>query len=498
MKLRWAFLLPVLTILASSFAVCQAQSQGYAGAPGMVPGSVWSTQPPMMGGGYGPPPGGGPMMGGGMPPGYDPRMAAMQAQAMMPMQGGGMPMQGAMPMQGGMPMQGAMPMQGGMGMPPDAYGYGGYGPEGGGYGPEAGGECPGCGGMGCRMCRRGIHNGLLGDVLGIVGPYPDGGCAAVRWYDVSLDFMMLERDDAGTNRAIASDGVSGPIVLSTNQLDDFKQAPSFRVSAAFQVAPGASLEFTYFGLFSFNSYAQASSPSNNLYSVVSQFGTMPPFGFDETDESDFQSIQYKSTFDNYEANLRRRWMSPNSRYQGSWLIGARFFQLDEKFKYLTQSDVSNGLPAPRSEAEFNTDVNNALTGIQIGGDVWTCLLPGLRIGGEGKVGVYGNYMNVNNIIGSTSLANAGQPAFQDGKKSGGVAFIGQLEGMVTYRVSQQWTLKGGYQVLYVDGVALATENFNAVPPNVFAPPPGVNRVPFVNSSGSVFYNGYTVGAEFMW
>jgi hypothetical protein len=264
------------------------------------------------------------------------------------------------------------------------------------------------------------------------------------------------------------------------------------------VAPGASLEFTYFGLFSFNSYAQVASPTDDLFSVISQFGTTPPFGFQETDESDFQSISYKSTFDSYEANLRRRWMAPNSRYQGSWLIGARYFQLDEQFKYLTQSDVNNNLPAPRSQAIFNTGVNNALTGLQIGGDIWTCILPGLRVGGEGKVGVFGNYMNVNNAIGSTSLSDAGQPTFHDGKKGGGVAFIGQAEAMATYRLNYQWTLKAGYQVLYVDGVALATENFNTLPPAVFSPPPGVNRTPFINSSGSLFYHGYTVGAEFMW
>src|SRR5688572_4677538 len=58
------------------------------------------------------------------------------------------------------------------------------------YGPtnaeDFGGDCPYCGGAGCGHCSG--HNGLLGDVLGIVGPYPDGGCGAVRWYDLSLDY----------------------------------------------------------------------------------------------------------------------------------------------------------------------------------------------------------------------------------------------------------------------------------------------------------------------
>jgi hypothetical protein len=70
--------------------------------------------------------------------------------------------------------------------------------------------------------------------------------------------------------------------------------------------------------------------------------------------------------------------------------------------------------------------------------------------------------------------------------------------LVTYRVNQQWTLRGGYHFLYVDGVALAPENFNTVPPATFFPPPGVNREPFINTGGNVFYHGFFAGAEFMW
>jgi hypothetical protein len=45
----------------------------------------------------------------------------------------------------------------------------------------------------------------------------------------------------------------------------------------------------------------------------------------------------------------------------------------------------------------------------------------------------------------------------------------------------------------VDGVALASENFNATPP-VLSP----LHVPRLNDNGNVFYHGWNVGCEYMW
>src|SRR6185295_13638969 len=95
--------------------------------------------------------------------------------------------------------------------------------HGGGYGPPPGGMdagCPYCGGQGCQQCQGGydpagadgtwMPNGLLGDVLGLVAPYPDGGCAAPRWYDFAVDYMMLKRDNTGRSDLVLSTfGVNG-------------------------------------------------------------------------------------------------------------------------------------------------------------------------------------------------------------------------------------------------------------------------------------------------
>jgi hypothetical protein len=71
--------------------------------------------------------------------------------------------------------------------------------------------------------------------------------------------------------------------------------------------------------------------------------------------------------------------------------------------------------------------------------------------------------------------------------------------MMLYRLNYNWTFKLGYQFLFVDGVALASENFNPTPPSVFAGVPGdLIRRPTINDNGNAFYHGLMAGVEFMW
>lgn len=489
MKMRWAWSWAWLSFVAASVAGMPVLAQG----PGPVMPAMGYPMPAgipngsqEMAGRMGGPPAGMPMP----PPGY------------------------ALPGMGG-PGMGGGPGYGqptGM-MSPDAYGaFGASSPEMmyGGMEGAGGDGCPYCGGAGCDMCSQGHghhidshgEGGLLGDVLGCVAPYPDGGCGAVRWFDFSFDVMALRRDSGVRNTDLTSLGISGPIVLSTDDFDFDDSEGGFRFTGQLQTGPGSSLEFTYYGLFYYEDELVVTrtgpTATDGLFSVFSQFGNVPLGGFDETDNADINVARYDSTFDNYEINFRQRWMAPNCRYQGSWLVGVRFFELDENFFLFTSSVAGSGDPLNPAAATFNTRTTNALTGIQIGGDVWVCLLPGLRLGAEVKGGVFGNHANADsNIQVNTQPLGINNP-FEEQAENNDIAFVGNADLLVTYRVNQQWTLRGGYHFLYVDGVALAPENFNTVPPAIFFPPPGVNREAFINDNGNVFYHGFFAGAEFMW
>ncbi len=465
MNVRWASTLPLVISMVLASVHSQAYGQGPTPAYGPAPAGVPSYAP-------GPPMGIPPsamMPGPGAYPPPSPAYAPGEQFVSPP------------PDQGG--MMGAPGMEmGGMGGP----GMGGPG------------GCDLCGGAGCPHCPsihgHGRHgDGLFHDLFGWLLPYPDGGCGAPRWYDFSLEYMYLQRETtASPTTDFTSAGVAGPIVLSTDDLD-FDASHSFRFTAMIQAGAGSNWEFNYFGLHFFDSEATVSDPTNSLFSVFSDFGTNPFLGFEGTDESDFQAIRYNSDFDNFEINFRQRWTAPNCRYQGSWLAGVRYFKLEENFLYLTQADTFGGVPGPRQTVAFTTDTYNSLTGAQIGGDLWACIVPGIKVGGEVKAGVYGNYAGVDNIITSSEAA---LPFVEELNRSD-VAFIGEANLQALYRISYNWTLKFGYTLLYADGVALAPNNFNTTPPAVLFPTPE-NRTAFLDMNNSVFYHGFTGGVEFLW
>ncbi len=398
------------------------------------------------------------------------------------------------------------PMPPGPGGPPGMMGPGMMGPSPGMYDPDAmggmgmAGPADGMGGMDCPPGMDGgmggggrYCNGLLGDILGIIAPYGDGGCAAPRWFDIDIGVMSLKRDNTGRNIDFASAGglpAGNATTLSLDDLD-FDYSTSVKFTAMLQWGPGSDVEFTYYGLFGWTEQGTLAD-DDNIFSVYSNFGTVPLGGFDETDPADSATIRYYSTFDNYEVNFRQRWQSPNCRYQGSWLYGVRYFQLDEDFNY--RIDVDNG--AFTGSTITNVNTNNAMTGLQFGGDVWICLIPGLRVGGEGKFAVLANHANIDSSITVNGAVPPVAP-FVDGSVVGDVAFLGDLAAYATYRVNYHWTLKGGIQALYLDGAALAADNFNPVPPNIFAG--GVpNRQPLRNENADVLWYGWTFSAEYLW
>ena len=359
---------------------------------------------------------------------------------------------------------GAAPEMGYGDAPMDMSGYGGYGGE------EGGEYCP--------------PGGHFGGLLGLIGPYADGGCCAPRYYDFSLEAMWLQRDGE-RSVPLASQGINGPIVLSTDQFR-FDERPSFRFSAWLQFRSMGNLEFNYYGLFHHGDQVQVTDPNDTLFSALSNFGNQPQGGFLEDANARYVRQELSSTFDNFEINYRRHWQGPDCRFQGSYIFGVRYFKFDEDFDFISVSTVN------AAQLRYHVDTDNSLVGPQTGGDIWVCIIPGLRLGAESKFGVYGNHASQGTRLTATSL---GTP-FLESAGSDDVAFVSDASVYLTYRLSYQLNLKLGYNMLYADGLALGGENFNPTPPNVLLA--GSTREATLNDNGSVFYTGASIGMEYNW
>jgi hypothetical protein len=74
-----------------------------------------------------------------------------------------------------------------------------------------------------------------------------------------------------------------------------------------------------------------------------------------------------------------------------------------------------------------------------------------------------------------------------------ISFLAEASVMVNYRINHRLTFRAGYEVVFVEGVALALENFNPEIP-LF----GVVRTPSFSDGGKLLYDGFTIGGEWMW
>lgn len=347
--------------------------------------------------------------------------------------------------------------------------YGAQGFHGGGCGP---GGC-GAGGCGAGGCGLGNH-----------GPFGDGGCCTPMWYDLHVEWMNLRRDGVGDNIDITSRNAGGPIVLSTDDLD-LGEANGFRLTYAFLIGASTALEVSYFGAFEWDS-SSAVTGDGDLYSVFSGFGQTinPGVGFPGTvDAANYHSISYESELNNVEVNMRRRWVSENCLFHGSYLGGLRYLSLREYFNHATEAASGGSL-------NYDLDTKNDLFGAQIGTDMYMCISPRFKLGLEIEAGIYANSADADTYVTGVDVDTPIVPVSEsEGETDVAGVFEAGIIGI--FKVTPRWTIRGGYQGLSLNGVALATENFNTAAPLL-------PRTAFIDSNGDAYYHGATLGSTFVW
>ena len=359
--------------------------------------------------------------------------------------------------------------------------------------------CQYCGYAGCPRCGWGL--GLLAGnrckgLLGRLVPFSEGGVASQRWYDISVEGTAFKRTkDAGAFNFSSQGAGTNNFVLSSNDAQLDKLRAGLAVSGCLQTGVGSNLEMQYFGLNNWNSNATARAvPANTptLYSFISNFGTAPVNGFDDSDRSFTHSLAYESAIHNLELNFRRRWVGPYGWFQGSFLGGFRYFDLDERMNFSARGENNNALANNGLRFfDYTVGTKNTLTGFQLGTDLWLNVVPGIKTGVELKGGLFGNQSELDSVINANSLVG-----FREQQSDGRAAFLGQVSLMTLYRISYSWTLRGSYQYMYIDNVALAPENFNSTPPALILP--AAARNVRINNDGEVAYSGFTFGAEYLW
>jgi hypothetical protein len=151
-----------------------------------------------------------------------------------------------------------------------------------------------------------------------------------------------------------------------------------------------------------------------------------------------------------------------------------------------------------AEGLYDENIKNDMAGFQTGGDVWLHVRQGVRIGAEGKVGLMNNHYTLVNTFSTDPVAGT-PPDFTESFEKDQPALTVEASADLVWDVCPSWSVRVGYEMLFLNSVLLAGENFNTG--TVYNGITGVDlpeRVPFVNDQGNAFYHGGHLGMEYTW
>jgi hypothetical protein len=235
------------------------------------------------------------------------------------------------------------------------------------------------------------------------------------------------------------------------------------------------LEFVYFQIDGWNA-ARSTGPDPNNWLVMKA-----PGGFvQEQDNKDTQMMVWGYSSRLYNAEVNARW---NLWRHVTVLAGFRWVNLSE--------DLQGTLPPERTVPFWDTQTKNNLYGFQIGAEGKLFERGRFSIGCTGKAGVFDNHAE------ETTTASIYRILFGESDSTDHVAFVGEVGVQCKYQVTQQLSLRAGYEAIWLQGVALAPGQIpqtvthdSLLPQEIYLQPLGVN------CGSGVFYHGATAGLEY--
>jgi hypothetical protein len=183
----------------------------------------------------------------------------------------------------------------------------------------------------------------------------------------------------------------------------------------------------------------------------------------------------------------------NGRVRVMTSHGFRWMQIKDDLELAYNIDGTAGYQA--TDIYENVDVENNLYGYQFGGRLTYCLSSRLSMNIGGKFGIFANHAEKRHRLGSTtSLAyRNGVPldVISSTDSDTVLASLGELDLGLGYRIGSAWTVRGGYRLIGITGVATAWDSL----PNSYV---SVASAGAVHADDSYLLHGGYVGLEYNW
>ena len=276
-----------------------------------------------------------------------------------------------------------------------------------------------------------------------------------------------------------------------------------------------SIEFSHLGFFDWNTSARARAteriagtvPNTTItFEGGSLFGPFPSLGFNGGfDFSDEHEIRYGSQLHSFELNYRLRRSRPPDHLQGapdgtwtrtptgggtpSFYGGLRYVKFDERFSFRGIGLFTLNNDTFTNAGDYSVDAENQLLGLQMGADLsddhvrWCW-------GFRGNAGVYANWARQESrmLFDAREFVNQQNQFF--GARNERAAFVGEFGLVAGYRFQPHMTLRASYDMMWIQGLALAPEQLK------FEFPP--SQPATVGMGGHLFFQGFSLGMEMEW
>lgn len=303
-------------------------------------------------------------------------------------------------------------------------------------------------------------------------------CEEPPWLEVRAAWLFLHRDEPA-DTALLFGGPSSPTSVPEFELFDasvldFDWQSGWEVAATARLSNTSAVEFRYFQVDPFEAESRLTTPAGvDLFDFDGGFISLAR-------SFDFR-FRYESVLRSAELNLLQGPVGGRAQ----WLAGFRWLQVNEQLRY------DSGDTGQPFDAFQRFQTKNNLYGLQLGANArLTDPCSPLEVRAFGRAGLF--YADRQ----SSYRSDFPNPSFDSSLSDddGELAFAAELGLSAIYRITRAIGLELSYHVLWIDEVALASEQAATTAYNVNQPRPPATTI----NGGTIFYHGLNAGLVFTW
>jgi putative beta barrel porin BBP7 len=301
---------------------------------------------------------------------------------------------------------------------------------------------------------------------------------------VQVGALFLQGVPRFSNQPIIVDPNTNTTFLSTSNFNS-NFTPGLYATVGMRVWGCRYMEFDYFGLFGGTASAVAVKPDPAAFLTFPDNLVGNVFV-----DMDRAQVNYSSSLQSFAVNFPCCCGCCDGcgcggiRYQSiTWFAGFRYLNLSERLNIAAQRTVGGAV----EDGNYNVRTTNNLYGAQLGARVrrWRG-----RFGWDasGFAGIFANAAQQKQSV--TDFPNFPlRPVTSS--NSTGAAFVGGTNLSALYGLTTVWNLRAGYNLIWIQGLALAPDQLDF---NFAAAPSGDQ----IHNRGGLFLHGANVGLEARW